>query len=639
MRKVLIPNRGEIAVRIIKAAHELELSTLVLLSELEKDTLPAQLSDEVHFFKDGPFEDNYLNIPLIIELAKQYDADSIHPGYGFLSESHLLAKACLANKLIFIGPSVINLQQMGDKQVARTIAREAGIPLTQSWQGKLQTILSEADSLSYPVLVKAAMGGGGKGMQVCNSKDDLVLQLPILSKQAQRYFGDDRLYVEQYIAKARHIEVQVLADHTGKTIHLYERECSIQRRFQKIIEEAPAHNLPDAIKQRLYADALKICQTIGYKSAGTIEFLVDEKGQHYFLEMNTRIQVEHCVTEEVTGIDLVKWQFLIANQKPLTLQQEDVPLLGHAIELRICAEDPNNNFQPKPGKIQALLLPKSNEARIEIGFLEAIEIHSQFDPMLAKIIVHASNRDKAVEKALKANHQLIIQGLKTNAGFINNILKHKTFSKAAVDTRFCENNLDELTSNNDHSSLIAMAYLAYRHKKLQNRFWRQLQQFRFSLSAKELSASVSQHGEEISILLQNQTYDLNGITLSNHTLEFTYKQQVHQFYCFEEDDKVEIIHQNNSNIVTVHDWLPPYKPAENKESTFNGNKYLAPIPSQVMKVNIENGQKVKKGDLLLVLEAMKTENHIKAWKDGTIKAVYIAAGQQVKLNQTLLKYQ
>ncbi|MBS2211824.1 biotin/lipoyl-binding protein [Carboxylicivirga mesophila] len=639
MRKVLIPNRGEIAARIIRAAHQLGLKTVVTLSELEKDTLPAQLSDEVHLFADGPFEENYLNIEGIIDIARQYKADCIHPGYGFLSENQHLAEACQKANITFVGPSADNLKRMGDKQVARSIAQQANVSLTKSWEGSLQTILAEADALPYPVLVKATMGGGGKGMQICHNKEELLEYLPILSKQALRYFGDERLYVEQYIKKARHIEVQVLADKHGNLIHLFDRECSVQRRFQKIIEEAPAANLSDDIKQRLYDEALRLCRSINYTNAGTIEFLVDDEGQHYFLEMNTRIQVEHCVTEEITGVDLVQWQFKIANGIALDFNQDDLAINGHAIELRLCAEDVTNNFRPSPGVIKNLLLPDTSLARLEIGFNKPGEIHSQFDPMIAKLLVHAQDRASAIRKALNANNALIIGGITTNAGFLNTILQHQAFAEVSLHTRFCDEHLAELLKTTaDDDKLIGLAYTAYRIKRQQGRFWRQLLQFAFSIGDNRYLSEASLADKNLNIQLNQEAFQLEKCTLENHLLKFQLEGKIHHFYCFEELDTVLINHHQQWLSIKADDWLPDYHPESNGESTLNGDHYLAPIPSQVMKVHVDEGQEVKKGDLLLVLEAMKTENHIKAWKDGIIDKVHISAGQQVKLNQNLLAY-
>ncbi len=639
MKKVLIPNRGEIAVRIIRAAHQQGLKTVVTLSELEQDTLPARLSDEVHYFEEGSFENNYLNIERIISLALKYEADCIHPGYGFLSENYLLAKACQQAGITFIGPSADNLRQMGDKQVARSIAQKAGVALTQSWEGTIQTILAEADQLPYPVLVKAAMGGGGKGMKIGYNKEQLIESLPALSKQALRYFGDERLYVEQYISHARHIEVQVLADKIGNIVHLYDRECSVQRRFQKIIEEAPASNLSAVVKERLYQDAIHLCQSINYSNAGTIEFLVDEQGQHYFLEMNTRIQVEHCVTEEVTGIDLVQWQFKIAQGKALDFSQEDITLNGHAIELRLCAEDVSNNFRPHPGTIQSLVLPSPQLSRLETGFDRPCTIHSQFDPMIAKLVVHARGRNAAIQKALTANNAFIIHGIKTNGNFLNHILKHDAFKQLNLHTRFCDEHIEELVTEQPvNHEVLSLAYASYRLERLKGQFWRQLMQFRYQIEQEKYTAEVINAGSKLQIRINNELHAVEQYKVEENVVQLLFDGQWQPVYCFEQANTLQLVHQQQWTTIQALDWLPPYTPKAKKEDEMNGDHYLAPIPSQVMKVHVNEGQEVKKGDVLLVLEAMKTENHIKAWKDGVIEKIHIRAGQQVKLNQNLLAY-
>ncbi|WP_430812695.1 MULTISPECIES: acetyl/propionyl/methylcrotonyl-CoA carboxylase subunit alpha [unclassified Carboxylicivirga] len=637
MNKVLIPNRGEIAVRIIRAAHKLGLNTVVTISKLEKDTLPAQLSDEVHYFDEGPFEDNYLNIDLIIELAKDYGADCIHPGYGFLSENHRLAEACNSAGITFVGPSANNLKMMGDKQMARQISRQAGVSLTASWEGSLQSIIAEADTLPYPVLVKAAMGGGGKGMQICNNKSELLKQLPILSKQAQRYFGDERLYVEQYLPGARHIEVQVLSDRHGNHLHLFERECSVQRRFQKIIEEAPAPGLAAKVKERLFSDALRLCKAIEYSNAGTVEFLVDDKGQHYFLEMNTRIQVEHCVTEAITGIDLVEWQFRIARGETLELKQEALRMRGHAIELRRCAEDPDNNFQPAPGQIRHLILPKTKDVRVEIGFTQPIAIQPQFDPMIAKVIVRGNTREEAIQKAVVANQELVLSGIHTNGAFLHAVLQHAVFQQGRADTSFCSENIDALLNTNKDQLIPALAYVAHRYRRIKNRFWRHLPELSFSIGKQNFKASFEGDNEGLTVTLNDRSYRLAQLSTDEFLLRFQLDDKPYHLYCFAQDNRVEIIHYATVHSIVAHDCLPPHKPSDTQKSEGH-NRFLAPIPSNVMKVNVKDGQSVKKGDLLMVLEAMKTENHIKAWKDGIIEKIHIHAGDQVKLNQALLVY-
>ena len=640
MKKVLIANRGEIAVRIIKAAHQLGIQTVVMLSELEKNTLAARLSDEVHVFKDGPLKNNYLNIDLIVQLCLKYYADSLHPGYGFLSENYQLAKACSQAGITFIGPTANNLLLMGDKEMARNIAQKAQVPLTQSWEGTMQNILSHANNLPFPVLIKAALGGGGKGMYVCSNQHDLIEQLPVLSRQAKRYFGDERLYVEQYIPQARHIEVQVLADNKGNMVHLFERECSIQRRFQKLIEEAPAIRLSNEQKQILYADALKLCKAINYTNAGTVEFLIDHTGQHYFLEMNTRIQVEHCVTEEITGIDLVQWQFRIAADELLSFNQEQIKTNGHAIELRICAEEPSANFRPSPGQINSLIIPDSKHCRLETGLIQPQTIHAQFDPLIAKLVAHAPTRQQAIQKALKSNCEFIIRGIKTNCNYLNRILNHPEFKAGQIHTRFCEIKHLELNQDLTIDTLpFAAAYAVYRFEQINGKFWRHLPQITFSIHNKKYLAQYNSLNHSKCLTLNKQNYTISAVQICNAMISFEINGRAKQFYGFEDHETYELIHQQNSLCVIAHDRLPAYQPKLNNDKPKLTNHLKAPLPSQVMNICVREGEKVKTGDLLLVLEAMKTENHIKAWKNGIIEKIHINKGDQVKLNQILINYQ
>lgn len=638
IRKVLIPNRGEIAVRIINAAHQLGIKTVVTLSELEKDTLPAQLSDEVYFFQEGPLSENYLNIELIIGIAQSYNADSLHPGYGFLSENFLLAEACHKNDITFIGPSPENIKQMGDKAMARTIAKKASVPLLKSWNGTLQNILSHSEELPYPVLIKAVLGGGGKGMQVCNSRHDLIEIIPQLSIESKRYFGDDRLYVEQYIKDARHIEIQIIADKNGHTIYLPERECTIQRRYQKIIEESPSNSLRPEVRQALFADAVKICKSINYQNVGTIEFLVDSSGQHYFLEMNTRIQVEHCVSEEVTGIDIVKWQFKIADNQVLSIHQNGIKPIGHAIELRICAEDPANNFQPSPGKINQLINTNTSNNRIEIGIDKPSIIHPQFDTMIAKLIVHESTREKATVKAQKVNEQFVLRGIKTNSQLLQNILHHPDYISNKINTQFCDNNIHALLNegNSIATELVVLAYASLRFNRL-SKYWRALPIINFSIGKYPFKAKLNRLSAKTQILINDIAQMVDYLVVSDNTISFKYQDSNYRFFYFEEHDTCEIIYEHKIFKIVAQDKLPAF--VENKVETFNNESQIkAPLPSSIVNLPVTNGQKVKKGDVLVVLESMKTENHIKAWKDGIIDKVHVKKGDSIKLNQLIMNY-
>lgn len=355
--------------------------------------------------------------------------------------------------------------------------------------------------------------------------------------------------------------------------------------------------------------------------------------------MNTRIQVEHCVTEEVTGIDLVQWQFKIAQGKALAFQQKDITINGHAIELRLCAEDVNNNFQPNPGTINSLVLPDGPSCRLEIGFDQPCTIHSQFDPMIAKLVVHATDRNTAIQKALTANNALIIHGIKTNSGFLNRILQHEAFKQLNLHTRFCDEHIEELVTEQPvNHEVLSLAYVSYRLERLKGQFWRQLMQFYYKIEQEKYTAEVISAGSKLQVKLNNQLYTIEQYKVEEHAVQLLLDGQWQYVYCFEQANTLQLVHQQQWTTIQALDWLPPYTPKARKDNEQTGDHYLAPIPSQVMKVHVNEGQEVKKGDVLLVLEAMKTENHIKAWKDGVIEKIHIRAGQQVKLNQNLLAY-
>lgn len=641
IRKVLIPNRGEIAVRIIKTAHKMGIRTVVTLSEIEQDTLPARLSDEVYYFEHDDLARSFLDVDLIIQVAQQYEVDAIHPGYGFLSENEKLAQACFDHQITFIGPTPENLRLMGDKQQARAIARQNQIPLTQSYEGTLEELLSQADAMPYPVLIKAAMGGGGKGMTLCHNKEELIRFLPSVARQALRYFGDDRIYVEQYISSPRHIEVQILADQYGHTVHLFERECSIQRRYQKIIEEAPAPGLSEAKRQELTADAIRLCKAIGYSNAGTIEFLLDENGNHYFLEMNTRIQVEHPITEAITNLDLVEWQFLIASGEQLSLQQKEIKIDGHAIEVRLYAEDPSEDFKPSPGRIKALHLASTSSIRVETGFDQPTTIHPQYDPMIAKFVAHDSSRRNAILNLKSFLENTVISGIQINAPYLLNILYDTDFETNHINTHYCEEHHSHLIEPKNLDPVLAgsalVAIRLYKEKALKSiaGYWRLLPTLSYWFNEHPYSISYEINGNALNILSEDTNFTLSAIHCTPEKITFKKDGELLVFYYLDEAHQVKLIHKAIEHTITPDDYLPPVS-IRKKENLNTCNALNSPLPGQVLKVHVKEGQQVRKGDLLLVLEAMKMENHLKAWKDGIIEKIHIEDGHQVKSNQLLL---
>ncbi len=439
IQKVLIANRGEIAMRVINACQEMGILTVAIYSDVDEGALHVNTADEAYPLGDPTPSESYLNIPKILDIAKMSGADAIHPGYGFLSEREEFAEACVKAGLIFIGPSAEVIHGMGDKIEAKRTMKKAGVPVIPGFTGEEdETIQQACERIGFPVLIKATAGGGGKGMKVVNASEELDNAVASARREAMSSFGNDRLLLEKYLESPRHIEFQILADEHGKILHLFERECSIQRRHQKVIEESPSVAIDDDLRKRMGDAAILAAKTIGYTNAGTVEFMVDENKNFYFLEMNTRLQVEHAITEMTTGIDIVKWQLRIASGEPLTLEQDDIHQRGHAIECRIYAEDPEQGFMPSTGKLKAVDIPQGINIRHDTGVKEGAEITPHYDPMLAKLIVTGERREDAIRKMEWALSNYITLGVTTNVPFLRAIITHEAFAKGDIDTHFID---------------------------------------------------------------------------------------------------------------------------------------------------------------------------------------------------------
>ena len=421
IHKILIANRGEIAVRIIRACRELGIQSVAVYSEADKDALHAQLADEAVCIGPAPSKDSYLNMENIISATINTGAEAIHPGFGFLSENQKFAKLCEECNITFIGPSSEIIRKMGNKTEARNTMIEAGVTVIPGWNQNVESVEEGkeiAAKLGYPVIVKAALGGGGKGMRVAMSEDEFENAYLTARKEAGAAFGDDSVYMEHFIEHPRHVEVQILADSYGNVVHLGERDCSIQRNHQKFIEEAPCKAISEELRARMGEQAVKAAKAVGYENAGTIEFLLENEKDFYFMEMNTRIQVEHPVTEWITGVDLIKEQIKIASKEKLSFTQEDVRMEGHSIECRINAENPEKNFRPSPGKIENLYLPGGKGIRMDTAIYSGYEIPPYYDSMIAKLIVHGTTREEALRKMRSALGEVIIEGIDTNVDYL-----------------------------------------------------------------------------------------------------------------------------------------------------------------------------------------------------------------------------
>lgn len=472
IKKVLVANRGEIAVRIMRSCREMGITTVAVYSEADRKSQHVRYAHEAYFIGPSPSKESYLNIDKILEVAKTSGADAIHPGYGFLSENAEFARRIEAAGLRFIGPTPEAISSMGDKVTARKIMMKAGVSVVPGTNENLvndDDIRRVAAEIGYPLMVKASAGGGGKGMRLVRSEKELISSYHMAKSEASTAFGDDTVYIEKYIESPHHIEFQVLADEHGNVIHLFERECSVQRRHQKVVEETPSPLMTPQLRAKMGEQAVAAARSVSYVGAGTIEFLVDNDHNFYFLEMNTRLQVEHPITERVTGVDLVKQQIMIADGKPLQLKQEELRQFGHAIECRIYAEDPDNNFMPSPGLVKHITEPLGLGVRTDGYVYEGYEIPIFYDPMISKLIVWAQTRNEAIQRMQRALYEYKITGVKTSIPFLKRIMDTPDFVNGNYNTHFIEKNSNHLINNDNcdqecEDFAMFIAYLDYAEK-------------------------------------------------------------------------------------------------------------------------------------------------------------------------------
>lgn len=468
--KILVANRGEIAIRVARACRELGIVPIGVYSDIDRASAHLNFMDNAYCIGDSPPQSSYLNIERIVDTAQQAGVDAIHPGYGFLAENAQFARACQDSHIVFIGPSAESLALVGDKVASRNTVKKAQVPIIPGMEGAgkdVSTFKNMAAQVGYPVIVKASMGGGGKGMRIVRSEKELEESINAGQREAQSAFGDATVYLEKYIEKPHHIEFQVMRDTQGHVVHLFERECSIQRRHQKIIEETPSSILDHTMRLQMGEAAMKVIVAADYVNAGTVEFLVDNNRKFYFLEVNARIQVEHPITEAVTGVDLVVQQIRIAQGKPLDIKQEQIAQHGHAIEARIYAEDPENKFLPSPGKILDLREPQGPGVRIDSGIYKGWEVPPHYDPILSKLITWAADRPQCVARMRASLKEYIILGIKTNIGFLDRVMATEVFKKGDYHTHFIDEHIRELMPAYDHihAALIAAAIAASKKTK------------------------------------------------------------------------------------------------------------------------------------------------------------------------------
>ena len=632
---ILIANRGEIACRIIKTAKEMGIRSIAVYVDADKDSLFVKQADESIRLEDG----GYLDGDQIINAAKMSGAQAIHPGYGFLSENASFARKVKKEKLIWVGPSPNVISVMGDKLKAKELAIKADVPTLP-----MTSKPNEAKKIGYPLLIKAAAGGGGKGMRIVNKEKDLKESIVSAQREAKSGFNDERIFIERYVEKSRHIEIQILGDSKGNVLHLGERECSIQRRHQKIIEESPSPRISDDVRNKMGEAAVKLAKQIKYESAGTVEFLFDDKTEEFwFLEVNTRLQVEHPVTEEVTGIDLVCEQLKIARGESLEFDQKDITWTGSSIEARLYAEDPNNDFLPEIGTLIAFEENNSAEARWDTGVNKGTVVGTDFDPMLAKIISYAPNRTDAAGKLAKALESAHIGGVKTNRDFLVNCLKTKEFLNGDTTSDFIERvkpsrKLEINQSEIEHASAIAA-------------MWMQQQNRNNSNVAKFMPSGWTNGrlpNQKVTFEFENTEYDFEY--KQKRDQKFLFSNNKEAFIYSSDEDGIDMIFDGkrhysrvtvSKNNILVHmpfgDVMLQLKPRfkmPGTEVTIGG--LIAPMPGKVIDVKVKKGKKVKAGDTLVILEAMKMEHSIKASEDGTVSELLISVNDQVENGALLM---
>ncbi len=653
INKVLIANRGEIASRIIRTCRKMGIISIAVFSDADSEGLFVKEADIAVNIGEGRPSASYLNQDKIIEVALAHHADAIHPGYGFLSENAAFAKRCEQEQIIFIGPNAMAIEAMGSKSRAKAIMKEHNVPVIPGYLGEDQSedrLIKEAKKIGFPNLLKAAAGGGGKGMRIVHSEKELKDKISEARREAKSAFGDEELIIEKYIAKGRHIEFQIFGDQRGNAIHILERECTIQRRYQKVLEESPSPVLNEDLRSKIGAAAVNAARALNYDNAGTVEFIFDETTKtFYFLEVNTRLQVEHPVTEEITGLDLVEMQIEVAEGKPLSISQEDIAGKGYAVEARLYAEDPKNDFMPDTGVVRLWEIPAVDGLRIETAVRTGSEISIYYDPMIAKIIVRDKNRFSAHRKMIYTLRHLKCMGLTTNQDFLLTLFEHDMIRLGKYDTHFINEYFEvgqmyELSQDQLHLALIASTLHSWSKREEQRTLlkslpsgWRNnpyaLQQTSYIYENGERTVEYQvSHDQLFDMRIGEREYHVKMVAHEQPHLSFRVNgvqyhasivQSGHQLY----------VHIPESGNITLR--KKERYPSRNKAKADGG--YQAPMPSQIIKILVQTGQKVKADEALMVISSMKMENTITAEKAGVVSQVYAREGQNVEAGCILLK--
>ena len=627
--KILIANRGEIACRIIRTAQCLGIKTVAVYSDADRYALHVKMADEAISIGPPPPAESYLAGEKIVSAALKSGAQAIHPGYGFLSENTDFCQLCTTNNIVFIGPSVEAITAMGSKSTAKKLMQAAKVPTVPGYHGDDQCpsmLKKHAQSIGYPVLLKASAGGGGKGMRAVLSAAEFEDALISAKRESMTSFGDDQMLIEKYLTRPRHVEIQVFCDSHGNGVYLFERDCSIQRRHQKVIEEAPAPNMATKLRQRMGEAALAAAKAIEYEGAGTVEFLLDSGGEFFFMEMNTRLQVEHPVTEMITQQDLVAWQLRVANGEPLPLKQDDLNINGHAFEARIYAEDPDNNFLPATGRLNKLVPPLENDhVRVDTGVIQGDSVDMYYDPMIAKIIVWDKDRSRALIRLKKALSEYKISGVTTNIGFLYNIACSTPFNQSDIDTDFINQNHQEIFRLRQEDIEYAKPIAAAAHSALiKKAASEKMENSSQSNSPWQLRDNWGLHLVTYHLWIQGAKYsvspelqaDLTDIKIVENEMGFSLFSPKGHFKC----------HQNQNDFKLIDDiWL--------KESL------NAPMNGTIVAISAKLNSRVNQGDTLVIMEAMKMEHKIIAPADGRVKEFYFNEGDIVDGGTKILAFE
>tara|TARA_B100001996_G_scaffold356116_1_gene319231 strand:- start:430 stop:2448 length:2019 start_codon:yes stop_codon:yes gene_type:complete len=663
INKLLIANRGEIACRVIKTANAQGIKTIAVYSDADKNALHVQMADEAVYLGPSPSKKSYLRGELIIEKAKELGVDAIHPGYGFLSENAEFANLCAKNNIIFVGPPASAIEAMGSKSAAKHIMEKAGVPLVPGYHGDDQSeavLKGAADEMGYPVLLKAAAGGGGKGMRQVWSEKEFSQALNAAKRESMASFGDDHMLVEKYLTRPRHVEIQVFCDTHGNGVYLFERDCSVQRRHQKIIEEAPAPNMSQSVREKMGEAAILAAKAINYVGAGTVEFLLDEDDSFYFMEMNTRLQVEHPVTEMITREDLVHWQLTIAEGKPLPKQQNELTLTGHAFEARIYAEDPNNEFLPSTGTLRLLRTPKENDVvRVDTGVVEGDEVSVFYDPMIAKLVVWGENREIALKRLISALGDYYIDGVSTNIDFLKRVATHPAFVAAELTTTFVEKHHDSLfsatsedaASDDTQVNIPVMALLSLLNRKVSRSdktpsVWSTVGAWRANANHTEILTLLCNQ-EEVHVGVKHQrhgTEDAWELSVGDNSYNVKGKLVDSALHATINGYKSTFTYSDNDGVFTLfnkdtHAKFSLISASLGDDNDDNGDaNFSAPMNGTIVAHLVEKGVLVKKGEPILVMEAMKMEHSIIAPHDGAVEEFFFNPGELVDGGATLLAF-